>query len=77
MSAETDVTRRVTLVENEILHVYDLVDERTAALQAQLDQHSATLNRHSALHDQHTARFDQIDETLAEVLRRLPAPPTA
>ncbi|WP_275669421.1 hypothetical protein [Nocardioides albidus] len=26
--------------------------------------------------DAHDARFDQIDSTLAEILRRLPEPPT-
>ena len=48
------------------------IEERLGGHDARFDAHDARFDAHDARFDAHDARFDAIDESLAEVLRRLP-----
>lgn len=75
-----EVERRIERNTNDIESIYELLSEHSTQLRAieqKLTAHDARFDSHDARFDAHDARFDRIDETLVEVLRRLPEPPTA
>lgn len=74
MNAPHDVDRRLILVENDTVHIYDLIDERTKRLTSGLSEVRTTQAEHSVVLAEHTQRLDHIDTTLDEILRRLPEP---
>jgi hypothetical protein len=85
LAAKTALAPRLTHVENATLHLYDLVEERTRALQAALDErttsiyailadHTGTLDDHSRKLDNHTQILAGLGRKLDEILRRLPEP---
>lgn len=74
MTAEAELDRRVTRVENEVVHIYDLLDERTRKLTADVNDVRTTLAEHSATLAEHGATLAEHGVILAEILRRLPEP---
>lgn len=63
---------RHTATLTAVLATQDVHSVTLAEHSATLAEHGATLAEHTAMHAEHTRRFDRIDETLAEIVRRLP-----
>ena len=72
---QSEIERMLTRNTADIEAIYELlvgVQQTLVGHDARFDAHDARFDAHDARFDAHDARFDRIDETLAEVLRRLP-----
>lgn len=88
MDAPTDLDRRVTQVENETVHIYDLIEERAAEVRLRFSEVDRRFDGVDQRFDGVDQRLDSMDQrfdavnatlrehgdTLAEILRRLPEP---
>jgi hypothetical protein len=63
MTNDPGLSRRVARLENDTESIYELITE----VRSVQDDHTRRL-------DEHTRRFDRIDDTLQEIVRRLPEP---
>ncbi len=69
------IEARLVGVEGRLSSMYNVQSSQTLALMRMADiqsEHTATLAEHTAILTEHTARFDKIDQTLAQILARLP-----
>ncbi len=77
-----ELQRKVRQLDSDVLEIYDKLDAISGTLEQHtvvldhhsvvLDQHTAVLDHHSVVLDQHTAQLTLVQESLAEILRRLP-----
>lgn len=76
MTSEPSLDRRVRRLENDTAAIYEILGEIQTTQRehtARLDAHDRRFDGMDQRFDGMDQRFDRVDETLAEVLRRLPA----
>lgn len=85
MTSDPTIPLRVSRLENEAESIYELIDDFRSETHARFDRIEGGFDRlegrfdrleggFDRLEGQTRTRFDQIENTLGEVLRRLPEP---
>lgn len=67
MTSEPNLARSVARLENDRDSLYELVDDFRTEVRHRFEKIDARIEKHGA-------RFDRLEDSLAEVLRRLPEP---
>jgi tetrahydromethanopterin S-methyltransferase subunit G len=77
---QSEIERRLTKQGRDILALYGLVEQLRDSQNSRLDRIEALLEAHEGRFDHLEgrldgldSRFDRVDDTLTEILRRLPA----
>lgn len=76
MTSEHSLDRRVRRLENDTAAIYEILGEIQTTQREHTGRLAAHDRRFDAMDERFAGidqRFDRVDETLAEVLRRLPA----
>lgn len=78
MTSDPNIELRVSRLENETESIYELIDGFRSETHARFDRLEGRFDplegRFDRLEGQTRTRFDRIENTLGEVLRRLPEP---